>query len=224
MTDSRQQPNNPDERSVDPKPDVPAGPQPAGPDDLYGIAEPEPESPEGDAGVTRPEWYVAVAGGQREGPLALLELQQRATSNQLARETLVWKGGMSDWVPAGSIAQLFEPSDDEPPPPLPPAAGSPEIAVAKAVEAMGFLDQWFATPKIYRTIGRVSVLLGMFLFLVALLLLPFGPEGSAIGMLTAVLLCAGIFLGGEAAGAILQVLGRIETPSETPSQSEDEPS
>ena len=215
MTDPNHQPNDPDELSVDPTPDGPAGAKPAGPDDLYGIAEPEPDSPEVGAAVTRPEWYVAVAGGQKEGPLALLELQQRATSNRLARETLVWKGGMSEWVPAGSIAELFEPSDDEPPP-LPPAAGSPEVAVAKAVEAMGFLDQWFATPMIYRMIGRVSALLGTLLFLVALILLLFAQGATALGLLTVVLLCAGIFLGGEAAGAILQVLGRIELPSETP--------
>jgi hypothetical protein len=56
------------------------------------------------------EWYVVSStaqGPQRQGPMPLPQLQQLAANRQLAPETLVWKEGMTEWVPAGSVRELF---------------------------------------------------------------------------------------------------------------------
>ncbi len=63
--------------------------------------------------------FFAAIGGRQQGPFALAALQQQASANQLTRETLVWRQGMKEWVPAGQVPELaaiFAAA----PPPLPP--------------------------------------------------------------------------------------------------------
>ena len=198
-----------------------------GDDDLYAVSEPEPDSPEAGIGATTPAWYVAVAGGQKEGPFALLDLKQRVASGRLNRQMLVWKSGMPDWSPAGAVPELFEVPDQLGPPPLPPSGGAisggatPDVT-AKAAEVFEQADRLFASPNVYRMTGRVSAALGALMLLAALILLPFGPPGSAVGALTITLLLAGIFLIGEATGAILQALKRIDSHLAEHPQSEED--
>lgn len=50
-------------------------------------------------------WYYAVEG-ERQGPIAFTELQQKFEVSELHADTLVWTQGMADWLPARQIAEL----------------------------------------------------------------------------------------------------------------------
>jgi hypothetical protein len=50
-------------------------------------------------------YHVAVKG-LSTGPFTIEELKQKAQSGQLTRTTQVWKSGMTQWAPAGAIAEL----------------------------------------------------------------------------------------------------------------------
>ena len=51
------------------------------------------------------EWYYAV-NGQQVGPVAEDALRQLLLSRQVSYTDLVWREGMKDWQPAGTIAAL----------------------------------------------------------------------------------------------------------------------
>ncbi len=79
-----------------------SAPQPAGPPPLPQAAQ-----------------FFAAMGGQQAGPFDATQLKQMAVSGSLTRETLVWRQGMAQWTPAGSVmelAQIF----GQVPPPFPP--------------------------------------------------------------------------------------------------------
>ena len=65
------------------------------------------------------KYFIAV-NGQQQGPYDAAYLTQLATSNQLTRETLVWKDGMAAWAAAGTVADL-QSVFPQMPPPLPGA-------------------------------------------------------------------------------------------------------
>ena len=84
-----------------------------------------------DESVRSGQWYLARQGA-RYGPFSSRELSEHAQQNQIGRDDLVWGPGYLDWVPAATVAGLFEP------PPLPTEtptverAGDPEgTAVAE---------------------------------------------------------------------------------------------
>jgi hypothetical protein len=52
------------------------------------------------------EWYYSHRG-QEYGPVPKATLQQFAISGQLSANDLVWRDGMSEWVPAGSVEGLL---------------------------------------------------------------------------------------------------------------------
>ncbi|RMG00144.1 MAG: DUF4339 domain-containing protein, partial [Planctomycetota bacterium] len=52
------------------------------------------------------EWYYAK-NNERFGPVTSAELKQLAEANQLGPDDLVWREGMSDWVPARRVKGLF---------------------------------------------------------------------------------------------------------------------
>jgi len=63
-------------------------------------------------------WYAAI-GGEQAGPFSLQQMVSKIQSGEIARETLVWKQGMADWVAAEQapdLSKLFASG----PPPLPP--------------------------------------------------------------------------------------------------------
>jgi len=67
---------------------------------------------------TQPAYHIAV-GGQQQGPFTLDALRTCVQDGRLTRQTLVWKQGMAQWIPAGQVpevAALFGAT----PPPLPP--------------------------------------------------------------------------------------------------------
>jgi DNA-binding beta-propeller fold protein YncE len=55
---------------------------------------------------TAPQFYYAQ-NGQRFGPIALNQMQERVASNQLHPEDLVWRDGMGQWVAAREVRDLF---------------------------------------------------------------------------------------------------------------------
>lgn len=78
------------------------------------VAQPVGAPPPLPSGAT---WYAAI-GGQSSGPYSLAQIQTAIQAGQLDRATLVWCAGMSNWLPAGEVAQtagLFGAA----PPPLP---------------------------------------------------------------------------------------------------------
>jgi membrane protease subunit (stomatin/prohibitin family) len=63
-------------------------------------------------------FYLAIDGKQT-GPHAVTELTEMATGGKLTRQTLVWRQGMVQWTPAGSVGELSS-LFAAVPPPLPP--------------------------------------------------------------------------------------------------------
>jgi membrane protease subunit (stomatin/prohibitin family) len=63
--------------------------------------------------------YHASINGQPAGPFELPLIAQKIAAGEITRATLVWKPGMANWTPAGSVTEL-EPLLGEQPPPLPP--------------------------------------------------------------------------------------------------------
>ena len=62
-------------------------------------------------------WHAAI-NGQSQGPYTLAQVQTAIQTGQVERSTLIWSAGMSNWQPAGEVAQtssLFAAT----PPPLP---------------------------------------------------------------------------------------------------------
>lgn len=60
------------------------------------------------------EWFYA-RDGQKHGPLSPPDLKRLSTSGQLLPTDLIWKQGMAQWVPAGSVKQLFAGASPETP-------------------------------------------------------------------------------------------------------------
>ncbi len=64
--------------------------------------------------------FFLVINGQQAGPFDMNTLAGMVSQNQLSRDTLVWRQGMSGWIAAGQVpelGQLFAAT----PPPIPPA-------------------------------------------------------------------------------------------------------
>ena len=54
-------------------------------------------------------WFLS-RGGKTFGPYPFGQLQQWATSRQIAPEDVIWQDGMPSWIPAGSVEGLFAPA------------------------------------------------------------------------------------------------------------------
>jgi len=64
-----------------------------------------------------------VINGQQSGPFDVANLQQYANSGQLTKETLVWKQGLANWIPASQMPELAGLFNT--PPPVPPVIPPP---------------------------------------------------------------------------------------------------
>jgi hypothetical protein len=56
-------------------------------------------------------WFYEV-GGERRGPVSLVELKRLAQTNTIDRTTRVWAEGMPEPMPAGSLSMLYPPAPD----------------------------------------------------------------------------------------------------------------
>ncbi|MGB3467712.1 MAG: SPFH domain-containing protein [Cyclobacteriaceae bacterium] len=61
------------------------------------------------------QFFVAV-NGQQTGPFDMNAITGKIQAGELSKETLVWKQGMSNWEPAGSVSDLTEQFGTTPPP------------------------------------------------------------------------------------------------------------
>ena len=50
------------------------------------------------------QWYYADASGQRHGPFSAEELESHVRHARLGAASLVWREGLQDWQPLGSLA------------------------------------------------------------------------------------------------------------------------
>lgn len=64
------------------------------------------------------QYYIAV-NGQQQGPYSMQVLQQMIQNGSIAKETLIWKQGMSSWTKAGEVDEVNA-FFAAVPPPLPP--------------------------------------------------------------------------------------------------------
>jgi hypothetical protein len=54
------------------------------------------------------DWFLARPGQQTVGPITAQQLKQLATSGQVQAADLVWKQGLTRWVPANQIKGLLD--------------------------------------------------------------------------------------------------------------------
>jgi uncharacterized membrane protein len=71
-------------------------------------------------------WHY-VQNGQACGPIETAALQALLQSGSLGWDALVWKQGMTDWVPARSVADLAVVASSHMPPPIPPLSLPPKV-------------------------------------------------------------------------------------------------
>ncbi len=69
--------------------------------------------------------YHIHLNGQQMGPYGTDVLKQGVSTGQFTRETMVWREGMAQWTPAGSVAELAPLFGPPPPPPLGGGGGAP---------------------------------------------------------------------------------------------------
>ena len=76
-----------------------------------------------------PQWYI-YENGQQLGPLDWQQLSQR----RLTPQTLVWRDGMSSWLPAAQVSELSSllAPPTPPTPPAPPTSPTPPAPPASA--------------------------------------------------------------------------------------------
>ncbi len=96
-------------------PPVPAPPAPAPPVPAALVPAKPPGPPPIPSAVS---FHVAI-GGQPAGPFDLDELRRRIASGEIARDSLIWNPGMTEWSPAGDAPELRD-AFAQTPPPLPP--------------------------------------------------------------------------------------------------------
>ena len=73
------------------------------------------------------EWYVLI-GDQQHGPYASAEMEQYYSAGKIEPRDLVWRDGMTDWVPVVEViaGRAPQPLPRTPAPPPRPARGEPE--------------------------------------------------------------------------------------------------
>ena len=128
--------------------------------------------------------------GQPCGPVETTELQSLLRNGTLAPDALVWKQGMTDWVPARTVPELATaiPAVGTSPPPL-PGSGTFPASTPPALDADA--DD-IAKNKIFAVLAYIGIL-----FLVPLLAAPkskfarYHTNQGAVLFLAAVVLMVG---------------------------------
>ncbi|MCK5803580.1 MAG: DUF4339 domain-containing protein, partial [Lentisphaeria bacterium] len=80
--------------------------------DLDGRSRSDDATQAGDADRDKVEWYAAVDEKQI-GPMSLAEFAEHFEEGQYDGETLVWKAGFDEWLPAYEVAEFQFVVDDE---------------------------------------------------------------------------------------------------------------
>ena len=179
---------------------------PGGHGDAYSVREeaapaPRPAAPAGDPGRPGPLWQVARVGGQREGPLTTAALVERITAGTLAPNDLVWHEGMPAWAPVREVPELWGNRPKSPPLALP-------VTPDDDWKHWGMVPPWvdaiLSRPEFFRVGGRACAGLGVLTLVVGMISLNMGWIQVTISLAMA-------FFVGEAVGATLAKLNRIES-------------
>lgn len=59
-----------------------------------------------------PVWYVAVEGGEQQGPYTTDQMKEYLKSGNITTETYVWREGLEDWKLAGEVKEISGAGDD----------------------------------------------------------------------------------------------------------------
>jgi hypothetical protein len=92
------------------------------------------------------EWFLAREGQQTTGPLTAQQLKQLAVAGQVRPTSLVWKEGMTRWVPASQVKGLLEGLAGEPGASAPGGAGPGAAPPGQEPEGARVLDWRTAGP------------------------------------------------------------------------------
>lgn len=60
--------------------------------------------------------YFAIIAGMQAGPFTIEQLQEKAAKNEISRDSLLWKQGMTEWQKADAIPELINLFGCVPPP------------------------------------------------------------------------------------------------------------
>lgn len=93
------------------------------------VSGPPPVAPPPVVSAPKIEYFVTV-DGQQAGPFDIPTIQQMIGSGKVSKETLVWKNGLANWLPAKDASELTElfPKVVAPPPVAPPVMPPPVSA------------------------------------------------------------------------------------------------
>ncbi len=82
--------------------------------------------------------YFAVIGGKRIGPMPFAALKRLVNEDKVVAQTLLWRKGLGEWLPAVQVADVSALFGGAPPPPLPrpPGPKPPPLKKAESVEEM----------------------------------------------------------------------------------------
>jgi len=137
------------------------------------------------------EWRIAVKGEQR-GPYSLEQVRTMLAEGRLPPDTLVWKPGMANWAPVGSVAELAAPAGRGP---APSPSPSPVSLPTAPSQSGGFGDvltfRKMITPTIIQIIFWLGVVACLISGLGTMVSLPFGL-GVIPGLLILVLGTLGV--------------------------------
>jgi hypothetical protein len=87
------------------------------------------------------QWYVSRLGAQ-DGPFTSSQLKELARNRNISPDDLIWKEGMTDWVPADHVKDLFAEKEvsttssalpNQPVPPTPPASPKPQTPLVPLI-------------------------------------------------------------------------------------------
>ncbi len=59
-----------------------------------------------------PVWYVAIEGGEQQGPYTTDQMREYLKSGNITTETYVWREGLEDWKLAGEVKEISGAGDD----------------------------------------------------------------------------------------------------------------
>jgi uncharacterized RDD family membrane protein YckC len=136
-------------------------------------------------------WYFVGRDGQRQGPVAAADIATAYRGGMIARDGLVWRQGMAEWLPLEQLASELGigPEDHAVvPPPVPDAA--PPIVTTRRSQGIddkdivyaGFVRRW-AAFIIDRMILVVPIYAILLVFLILLTPSMFRQHDSAGGLI-----------------------------------------
>ena len=170
-----------------PTPDLRPG-EPHGVRQDGGMPDPPPLPAKGTK-LSRHTWFFAQ-GGKRSEPLTTEQLRAAAKEAKVLPETLIWREGLANWVPARQVQGLFDPLllNAQPlpkaePPPIPLPQGLEYASPAK--RALAFVIDLFVCLPVGIVLGAVLGDFGLLLYNAATVAyftaMESSPKGATLG-------------------------------------------